>query len=256
MLGGRSPRLVVESALAREHWVALAGMPRRYPDFLAIARRYFTGSGDYPYAARVRTPVGIVAPMAYSHHDIFTVHEIFGREDYRATPDLGVVVDVGSNIGISALYMLTRNDRSRCYLYEPVPRNVQRLRGNLAGYESRYELQEVAVATRDETVRFSVEPTGRYGGIGVELGEERIDVCCRAVSSVIADVLEREPSIDVLKIDTEGAEVETVRAIEPELLSRIKTIYFETRTPFNPAPDRFTMRYACETCRLRRRDAA
>ncbi len=49
----------------------------------------------------------------------------------RGGPRARVVVDIGSNIGISALYFLTRNPACRCWLYEPVPRNVERLRANL-----------------------------------------------------------------------------------------------------------------------------
>ena len=249
MLGGRSTRLIVQSIFEPEHYVALARMVRLYPAFPRVVKRYFVGGGNYPYACRVRTPTDTAAPMIYSHHDIWTVHEVFGREDYRAGSGLGVAVDVGSNIGISAVYFLTRNRTSRCYLYEPVPRNVERLRANLAGYEARYTLQEVAVAAAGGVVDFTVEPTGRYGGIGVQ-GAEQIRVPCRPVSEVLDEVLEREPMIDLLKIDSEGAELETVDAIPPAQLARIRTICYETRTPHNPDPQRFSMRFACETCRL------
>ena len=115
MLGGRSPRLVLDSIFEPNQYRALARMVTRYPAFPRVARRYFLGGGRYPYACRIRTPTGTVAPITYSHHDIFTVHEIFGREDYAAGNDLRVVVDIGSNVGISALYFLTRNHTSRCY---------------------------------------------------------------------------------------------------------------------------------------------
>jgi len=252
MLGGRSARLIAKSIVEPEHYVALVQMIRLYPAFPVVLKRYLVGGGRYPSACRIRTPTGTVAPMTYSHHDIFTVHEIFGREDYRAAADLGVVVDVGSNIGISALYFLTRNRTSRCYLYEPVPRNVERLRANLARYEDRFALQQVAVSAHGGTVDFRVEGTGRYGGIGIA-GEERITVSCRAVADVIGEVLALEGEIDLLKLDTEGAERDTIRAIPAEQLARIRTICFETTAPFNPDPDRFTMGFACETCRLDRR---
>jgi FkbM family methyltransferase len=200
----------------------------------------------------VRTPIGVVAPVTYSHHDIFTVQEVFGREDYRADGGLRVAVDIGSNIGISALYFLTRNLDARCYLYEPVPRNVERLRENLAGFANRYALEEVAVAADGGTVAFTVEPYGRYGGIGVP-GEQHIAVTCRGVADVLDDVLEREGTIDLLKIDTEGAERETLKAIRSDQLARIDTICFETPAAFNPDPALFTMRFAAETCRLERR---
>jgi FkbM family methyltransferase len=254
MLGGRPPRLIVRSIAEPDHYVALARMVRLYPAFPRVAKRYFVGGGRYPYACRVRTPTGLVSPLLYSHHDVFTIHEIFGREDYRAGPDLGVAVDIGSNIGISALYFLTRNRVSRCYLYEPVPRNTERLRRNLASFESRYSLEEVAVAADEGIVDFTIEPTGRYGGIGVS-GTDRIVVPCRAIADVVASVLEREGEIDLLKIDIEGAEIEAVKAIPEAQLARIRTICFETTTPLNPDPVRFDLTFACETCRLDRRSA-
>ena len=253
MLGGRHPRLIAQSIFEPRHYVALWRMLRLYPAFPRVAKRYFLGGGTYPYSCRVRTPTGMTAPTIYSHHDVFTIHEVFGREDYRADANLDVVVDVGSNIGISALYFLTRNRTSRCYAFEPVPRNVFRLRANLAGYEARYELREVAVAATGGSVDFTVEPTGRYGGIGVA-GAEHIRVTCEPVGKMLDSVLAREDIIDVLKLDIEGAEVETLRAIPARQLARIRAIYFETRAPYNPAPDRFAMHFACETCRLVQKD--
>ena len=224
-------------------------MARRYPAFADVLKRYLFGGGDYPYACRVRTPMGIVAPLTYTHHDIFTVQEVFGREDYRAGRDLRVAVDIGSNIGISALYFLTRNGEARCYLYEPVPRNVERLRSNLTAYEDRYDLQDIAVAADGGTVAFTVEPFGRYGGIGV-IGDQHIDVTCRAIAEVLDEVLAHEDRIDLLKIDTEGAEAATVGAIRPDQLRHIDTICFETSTPYNPDPAQFAMHFASDTCRL------
>ena len=71
----------------------------------------------------VNTPVGMYDMTLYSCHDILTVNEIFCRNDYPASQDLRVVVDIGSNIGISAAYFLTRNNQVRCYLFEPDPKN-------------------------------------------------------------------------------------------------------------------------------------
>jgi FkbM family methyltransferase len=251
MLGGRPGGLIARAVREPGQYVAVARMARRYPAFAQVLKRYLLGGGDYPYACRVRTPMGIVAPITYTHHDIFTVQEVFGREDYRAGEGLRVAVDIGSNIGISALYFLTRNRDARCYLYEPVPRNVERLRANLAGYEGRYEMEEVAVAADGGTVSFTVEPFGRYGGIGVA-GDDHIEVTCRAIAKVLDEVLEREGRIDLLKIDTEGAELDTVRAIRADQLRLIDTICFETSTPYNPDPGQFAMHFAAETCRLER----
>ena len=199
--------------------------------------------------------MGVVAPVLHSPDDMLTVNEVFCREDYRAGTDVRVVVDVGSNIGISALYFLTRGPEVRVHAFEPVPVNVERLRANLAGFSERLSLREVAVAERTGRVRFGVEPTGRYGGIGVATGRS-IEVECVDVNSVLADVLERERTIDVLKLDTEGMEVATVAAIEPAHLRRIRMIYLETERPVRLWPELFEASFASQTLALRARRGA
>jgi FkbM family methyltransferase len=226
MLGGRSPSMVAKEAFSGRNYVALWRMLRLYPQFRENLSRYFLARGAYPYACRVRTPAGIVAPTLFSHHDMWTINEVFCRQDYGAHRSANVVVDVGSNIGISALFFLTRNASCRCWLFEPVPRNVERLRANLAGFENRYELREAAVGEREGRVRFGVEESGRYGGIEVAT-ERSIEVDCIGINQVLEKVLGAHPIIDVLKIDTEGTELSIVRGIQPELLRQVRTVYLE-----------------------------
>lgn len=248
----RPVSMIAREAVRGSNWVALARMPRRYPDLLQSARRYFGAGGDYPWDCRVRTPLGVVAARLFGPHDMFTVNEVFCREDYRAGPEDRVVVDVGSNIGISALYFLTRAPDVRCHLFEPVPRNIERLRSNLHDYENRYTLEPAAVADRAGTVAFGVESTGRYGGIGVATAEA-IEVRCLEINDVLERVLDDAPAIDVLKLDTEGAEAATVRAIRPDLLARVRRIYLETGDPSTVHPDGFDAHFASDTLALTNR---
>ena len=225
-LGDRPLGFIAREAIRPSNWVALARMPRLYPHPLDGARRYFTPGGTYPHRCEVRTPIGVVAPILHSQHDMITVNEVFCREDYRVGDEAEVIVDVGSNIGISALYFLTRSERARAWLYEPVPRNVERLRENLSGFEGRWRLDEAAVADRDGEETFSIEPTGRYGGLGSGHAES-ITVRVRHIDGVLREVLEAEGRIDVLKLDTEGVEARTLAAASPELLSRVGVIFAE-----------------------------
>jgi FkbM family methyltransferase len=251
VLGGRSPALIRSEIVQSSNYAALWRMLRRYRAPGRNIGRYLLGRGKYPYRCVVRTPVGEVAPTLYSYHDMLTMNELFCREDYAAASGLRVAVDIGSNIGISALYFLTRNDHCRCYLYEPVPENVDRLRENLVGLKDRYELDEVAVADHAGPVEFGVEPTGRYGGIGLA-HERSIEVECLEINRVLDDVLAREGRIDLLKLDTEGMELDTVRAVHPELLRRIGVIYFECdHEPADVGGDGFERSYANSTCALR-----
>lgn len=252
MLGNRQAKTVLNALMSRQHYIALANMYRYYPRFLENLRRYLTGWGDYPCQVEVRTPMGMIRPTLYTHHDLLTVNEIFCRQDYCADTSLKTVVDLGSNIGISALYFLTRNDDSRCYLFEPDQRNTARLRKNLAGYEHRYELNEVAVADEAGRVRFGIEPTGRYGGIGAQT-DEFIDVECLNVNEVLERILCKEKVVDVLKVDTEGVEIQTVQCIKPEHLRRIRKIYMEAGPKERIHPDLFDQRQYGSVCQLTNR---
>jgi len=252
---GRSWRVLRREVREGRNYQALARTARVYPRPFEGARRYFLQQGSYPCSWPIRTPAGTVTPTLHSPHDMLTVNEIFCRRDYPADRDTRVVVDLGSNIGLSALWFLTRDPAVRCYLYEPVPRNVERLRANLSGFEDRFELEEVAVADRTGSVSFGVEPSGRYGGIGLELADS-ITVRCRDVNDILAEVIARESRIDILKVDTEGLEEATVASIRPELLEHVQAIYLECETPVVLHADRFSNRYANMTLQLTRPVAA
>lgn len=212
----------------RRHYAALLNSTRIYPDFMDNAFRYLTHGGQYPYEIRLRTPIGLMTATLYSHHDMHTVNEIFCRLDYYASENIRTVVDIGSNIGISALYFLTRNKETTCFLYEPDRRNTSKLRKNLVEFEDRYRLMEAAVSSEKGTLEFGIEPTGRYGGIGVRTGTA-IRVQCLEINEVIEEILETVKLIDVLKIDTEGVEEKTVEAIESKFARRIRYIFLESR---------------------------
>lgn len=228
MLWNRPFKDYVAALVQKEHYIAVFNMARRYPEPARNFYRYLTGRGRYPYYVRVRTPLGTIEPRLDSFHDLLTVNEIFCRLDYAADPGIRTVVDLGSNVGISALYFLTRNAQVKCHLFEPNPRNVSRLRANLAAFGDRYRLVEKAVAFERGQVEFGIEPTGRYGGIGVATGST-INVECLHINDVLESVLLEAGSIDILKIDTEGAEIATVEAIDQSLARRIRRIFLEAR---------------------------
>lgn len=240
-VAGRPLSSFARAPFERHQLNCLRGILTAYEKPLDGLGRYALGRGTYPHRIAVRTPLGVMRPTLHSHDDLLTATEVFCRMDYPAGDDVEVVVDVGSNIGLSALYFLTRNRRARVHLFEPDPRNLPRLRENLAGFEDRYELDEAAVSDTSGREAFGLEPTGRYGGLGWP-GEKTIEVQTRAINDVLEAVLEREKHIDVLKLDTEDYEILTVRAIRPDLLGRIGRIYLDAAPAAPLYPERFTQR--------------
>jgi FkbM family methyltransferase len=194
-----------------------------------------------------------MTPTLYSSDDMLTVNEVFCREDYRVSPQVGVAVDIGANIGLSALYFLTRGTRSRCYLFEPDLRNSARLDANLADFQGRFTFEEAAVGLESGSVAFSMDPTGRYGRIGEHADWPQVQVRCIAINEALGEILRREAAIDVVKIDVEGLEVDLVEAIRPELLARIGIIYYETGWSQPRLLDRFDHSFSAGVNRLARR---
>jgi FkbM family methyltransferase len=248
-LGGRSLKTIAGAAFQPRHYRAALNMAHVYHQPLRVLRRYLLGTGGYPWNVDLRTPLGWFNPTLFSHHDLLTLNEIFCRLDYRLDPVPQVVVDLGSNIGLSGLYFLTRAATVHCYLYEPVPQNLERLEANLDRVRERATLNPCAVGDAEGEVEFGIEPSGRYGAIGLATGHS-IVVRCRSINSVLEDILAREGRIDLLKVDTEGAEERTVRAIETAYLERIGAIYLEARPPLPLLPGRFSQEQYGEVVRL------
>jgi FkbM family methyltransferase len=122
------------------------------------------------------------------------------------------------------------------HLFEPVPRNIKRLRDNLKGYENRYKLTECAIGTKEGEFDFSCEDSGRYGGL-IEKDVESfhgsssdrvITVKVLMANNVLREICEKHKTIDVIKIDVEGHENKILRSLKKEILSCVGRIYAET----------------------------
>jgi len=236
VLNDRSLRLIARNVTRPSNYLALARIGWVYERPLQAAFRYFVGHGEYPCSVRVRTPAGPQSVTLFNSHDAVTVHEIFCRQDYRCPSPPQVVVDLGSNIGVSALYFLTRSPSSYCDLYEPDPRNVPKLLLNLQKFRDRFTLHETAVADRQGLLSFTREPTGRYGSLEATtwiwtspgtVETERIDVRVEHVNTALDRAISRHGVVDLLKIDTEGSELATLLAIDPKLRAHVRHIVIE-----------------------------
>jgi FkbM family methyltransferase len=232
-IGGRDVKHALRALLARPNYVAAANMFRVYERPIDMYGRYLFRTGQYPTAVRVRTPLGPLELALYSADDVLTVNEIFCRNDYQATKGDSIFVDFGSNIGISAAYFLSRSRNAFAYLFEPLPQNLERLNRNLVPFVGRYRLDSSAVGLKSGPVDFGWEPTGRYGGIGREVGST-MTVNCLDSNEVLRGVLDKHGRIDILKIDIESLEHEVTERIPVDVASRIGKIYVENRFDMNP----------------------
>jgi FkbM family methyltransferase len=180
---------------------------------LAALARYLSNSGRYPWTIILSTPIGSVRVTLADRHDLLTVNEVFCRQDYGPGAASGVTVDVGANVGLAALYFLTRGRAARVVCVEPDPANLIRLRVTLCGLEDSYHLIEAA-AVSDGSDHVEFVPAGRYGHTA---RPEEVSVTLPAVS--VRDVMAAAGDValvNLVKVDTEGSEQELVAAIRAD----------------------------------------
>lgn len=211
--------------LEKRHWKAMLNIGLYCTCPLDFISRYLFGNGEYPHNISIKKGKDHVHITVYSWHDVLTVNEIFFREDYHTPRDSSVIVDLGSNIGISASYFLTQAN-CRVYMYEPVPANLERLYGNIEPYIDRCEVHPVAIGVSRGIHSFGVERTGRYGGLGLNTGTV-IDVQTIGIVDELSRILEIHGHIDVLKIDVESLEQELLHALDNTILKKIRLIHIE-----------------------------
>jgi FkbM family methyltransferase len=232
-IGNREVGTVLSALSQKRHYLAARNMLRVYRHPADAFGRYLLGRGQYPADICINTPAGPLTLTVYSYHDILTVNEVFCRLDYPAGERDRVIVDFGSNIGISAAHFLSSAPNSFVYLFEPLPLNIDRLRANLSRFTTRYALQEIAVAQADGEFEFGWEDTGRYGGVGMKTGRY-LSVSCRDSNSILEEIIARRGQIDILKIDIETLEREVTERIPVDIARKVDRIYVEYQFHSSP----------------------
>lgn len=149
--------------------------------------------------------------------------EIFEKKIYNfiAESNSPLIIDCGSNIGLSILFFKEIYPKSRIFGFEPDPFVFSVLKENISknGYND-VNLFNKAVWINEETLEF--EPDGSDGG-RISLNQKTKKTV--PVSTVcLSNFLDED--IDLLKIDIEGAEIIVLQSCK-EKLNNVKNIFIE-----------------------------
>ena len=240
-IGKRSLGGLITRVIDPLTWSALSRMVRLHISPLRVLVQELFSSGDYPQIRTVRTPTGECPVHLFHPEDLSTLNLVFCRQDYLVPEELNLVVDIGANVGISALFWLTRNRGCHVMAYEPVPTNVEKLKINLAPFQERYTLGQVAVSDVRGKVEFGIEESGKLGGIGLETGRS-IQVESVHIMDILDPLLSRHRVIDCLKVDTEGSEESILKGIDSDCWKYIRSLNVEDYFGTTPqvVPDFFS----------------
>ena len=194
--------------------------------------------GHYPRTITIKTPIGPVNVQLFSAADLATLDLVFCRRDYYLPENTKVVVDIGSNIGLSSLFWLTRNHETYVYCHEPSPVSYDRLVANLRPFLGRFEARRDAVSNFHGSASLGIEASGVNSSLELRSNNS---VTCQVVhiNEVLEPAIQRHGQIDVLKMDSEGHELRSLEAIAPEYWKHIRCINVGCHGNSEPVPKEF-----------------
>lgn len=168
----------------------------------------------------------------------FRLKNIFTRKcyDFRSLTGLSekpMIWDIGANVGLFSIFAKSISHDCIIHCFEPSQRSLPLLSNNLAEFEN-ISIHPLALSNYDGKATFFHHPLNS-GSDTLQFGEvkewritnDRLKTTEVNVKSAgkMWDALEIE-TIDLLKLDTEGSEVEIIRSLGRKIL-KIKYIFFE-----------------------------
>jgi FkbM family methyltransferase len=170
-------------------------------------------------------------PTDHSHREIVWLgfYELpLSRKIAALARDGGLLVDAGANIGYFTLIWAGLNPANRAMCFEPSPSVATMLKGNIdnASLSSRVKVSSVALGKEVGTMPFDVGPENEssWGGLSNGAKPGSISVKVDRLDNLISP----DKTIDVLKIDAEGADSWILNGCERLLREgRVRHIFFE-----------------------------
>ena len=160
--------------------------------------------------------------------DHVPIIEIFMRRDYGSVPDDAVVLDLGANIGVFAVYAAVTARSTRVFAYEPMDSFYELLQENvrLNGCSDAVTCSRQAVAgTAAERALYFDGPDLLFPTlVPPDRTASGARVGCVSLDRILSD--HGLARVDLLKMDIEGAEYEVLYGAE-SCLDRIREIRME-----------------------------
>lgn len=199
-----------------------------------------------PYrAGRPLPPLRFRSGLTLYHgpHDspVALLHEVFGERQYARhldVPEGGVMVDLGANIGAVTLDWALRSRSLRVHAYEPNPPTNGVLRRNVRanGLDGRVIVHDEAVGrgggeaalwtnVHSMVVSGYGDAPPRPGGVRTRVPMVGLDEVVRRAGG---------GPVVLLKIDTEGAEVDALEGASGETLRAIEQVVLEYHDALYP----------------------
>jgi FkbM family methyltransferase len=194
--------------------------------------RFVPVADERLYKVRLSTGEEFLIRRSRAWQDLGTLHEVFIDGVYADHPPIAgkTVLDVGANIGDTAVYFAKRG--ARVIAFEPDPAMCELARRNVDGNGLRADIRCAGVGAAAQTLALSATRDGADtrsatlfpGHIAVEaLHSETTAIQVVALADVLAELA----AVDLAKIDCQGCEYPSLRSLTRADLRRIKHVMME-----------------------------
>jgi FkbM family methyltransferase len=182
-------------------------------------------------------PAGRVFVSDWS--ELLVVREIYqspGDYDLTGLPEHPqVIVDIGANIGLAAKFFRRRYPDAEIVAYEPDPESFRMAQRNV--HDLTYlSLRNLAVGPSFERLRL-YRVAGESWGTSAFATDQTVAETFEVDAVTLDSIIEELGTIDILKIDIEGAEYEVLQACRQ--LDRINCIVGELHPVSDVTPAQF-----------------
>ena len=153
---------------------------------------------------------------------VWQYYEIYFKSYYKfkAKNDFPVIVDCGSNIGLSLVNFKQQYPKSVIHAFEPDPQIYSILESNIKTNSlTGIFLNNEAVWTKNETLTFASE-----GADGGQISSNTGGITVKGID--LSEYLEQLEYIDFMKIDIEGAEIQLLPHIQKHL-HKVENLFVE-----------------------------
>ena len=205
--------------------------------------KYFIRSRSYRFAMNLRNKSHKIKFFSWNNKKIYyrtsssdmsLIYEILlkprKKAEYFFPKELEpkVILDIGGNIGITSIFLSTLFPKAKIYTFEPIKENFDLLKKNIQKYK-KITAFNVGLASKNGSFKvYLSDNPENFGGASLYSEGDGNDIESFSECEVknINEFLKDHDidSIDLIKIDTEGAEFEILSTLNKNLLKKVSWI--------------------------------
>ena len=205
--------------------------------------KYLIKSKSFEFVKNIKDKSHRISSLAWnnkkiyyrtSSSDMMLIYEILLKSKYKREyyfPEElkpKVIFDIGGNIGITSIYLASLFPEALIYTFEPLQENFEILKKNTIQFKN-IEVFNFGLGAKNGSFKLYLsDDKENYGGVSFysevegNMSEPYTECEVKNVNDVIQDL--GITSVDLIKIDTEGAEYDILTSFKHEFLKKTSWI--------------------------------